>query len=92
MTQKRNSSPKAQAKMRIASFFLIPFAFVGCSRQETQVTSDPTIAVKEEQVVVPIKTQQENNENEFGMELIDIGEHPELEPKLLEADTPFVLV
>ena len=91
MTQKRNSSPKAQAKMRIASFLFIAFAFVGCSRQETQVTSDPTIAVKEEQVVVPIKTQQENNENEFGMELIDIGENPELEPKLLEADTPLYL-
>jgi hypothetical protein len=91
MTQKRNSSPKAQAKMRIASFFLIPFAFVGCARQETQVTSDPTMAVKQEQVVVPIKTQQENNEIEFGMELIDIGENPESEPKLLEADTPLYL-
>ena len=86
MTIKRNSSPKAQAKMRIASFLFIAFAFVGCSRQETQVTSDPTIAVKEEQVVVPIKTQQENNENEFGMELIDIGENPDLEPKLQEAE------
>jgi hypothetical protein len=63
MTQKRNSSPKAQAKMGIASFLLIPFALVGCSRQETQVTSDPPIAVQEEQVVVPIKTQQESNEN-----------------------------
>ena len=91
MTQKRKSNSKAHAKMGIALFLLIPVTLVGCFRRETQVTSEPTRSVKEEQVVVPIKTQQENNENEFGMELIDIGENPELKPKFLEADTPLYL-
>jgi len=80
---------------RDKSFLICGLLFallVGCNRQEPQVASNPTTASLDGRGSIPVKmSQEEEGEEGFEMELIDIGANPELEDSDPLADTPLYL-
>jgi hypothetical protein len=80
---------------RDKSFLICGLLFallVGCNRQEPQVASNPTTASLDGRGAIPVKmSQEEEGEEGFEMELIDIGANPELEDSDPLADTPLYL-